>query len=307
VVQQITHVVREQVIIPDATIVENAAVGGIPNPGLGGDPTLDAAQDQFTDVVAASDSWAQRPSQSLTSSLMGGGAGDGSSDSVIGIGSGGRYGTGGGAGSGQGTGIGAGTGDAAGGAIAPFGIPGGGGGIGPKSPFMGISGNAKIVAYVCDASGSMVGKFDLLKYEIRKAVDSLKAIQAFDVIFFQERDAADAGNGHLLMANPENKRRVYNFLDEFTLAPDSDPIPGLRLAFKLKPQLIYLLTDGEFPDNAAVIAELQKLNPKKEVKINTIAFANPADQNAEYVKVLRRIAQEHGGIFKFVTAEDLGG
>src|SRR5689334_9315398 len=27
-----------QVIIPDAAIVENAPIGGIPNPGLGGDP-----------------------------------------------------------------------------------------------------------------------------------------------------------------------------------------------------------------------------------------------------------------------------
>jgi hypothetical protein len=305
-VRQIATVVKEQIIIPDATIVENAPVGGIPNPGLGGDPTREAAQDQFADVVASGESWSEKPSQSLSTSLMGGGAGDGASDSVIGVGAGGRYGTGGGSGSGQGTGVGAGTGDG-GGAISPFGVPGGGGGIGPKSPFMGISGNARIVAYVCDASGSMVGKFDLLKYEIRKAVDSLKAIQAFDVIFFQERGASDSGHGQLMMANPESKRRTYQFLDEYSLAPDSDPIPGLQLAFKLKPQLVYLLTDGEFPDNAAVLAELRRLNAKKETKINTIAFANPTDQNAEYVKVLKQIAEENGGIFKFVTAEDLGG
>src|SRR5438128_997503 len=33
------NVVQEQVIIPDATIIEGAEAGGIPNPGLGGDPT----------------------------------------------------------------------------------------------------------------------------------------------------------------------------------------------------------------------------------------------------------------------------
>ena len=34
---------REQLIIPDATIVEGAAVGGVPNPGLGSDPNLSAS------------------------------------------------------------------------------------------------------------------------------------------------------------------------------------------------------------------------------------------------------------------------
>jgi hypothetical protein len=298
---------KAQIIIPSEVIVENAAVGGIPNPGLGSDPTREAAQDQFADVVTAANSWAERPSQSLTNSLMGGGSGEGTSDSVIGVGSGKHSGSGGGIGSGKGAAAGSGAGENAGGAIAPFGVPGGGGGIGPKSPFMGISGNARIVAYVCDASGSMISQFDLLRYEIRKAVDSLKAVQAFDVIFFQEDSSVDAGNGILLMANPDNKRRTYQFLNKVECRPQSDPIPGLQLAFKLKPQLIYLLTDGDFPDNPAVLAELRKLNAAKTVKINTIAFARPDDKDKEYVKVLQTIAQEHGGQFKFVTAEELGG
>src|SRR5690349_20515749 len=35
-VDKVITVVKEQIIIPDATIVEGAEVGGIPNPGLGG-------------------------------------------------------------------------------------------------------------------------------------------------------------------------------------------------------------------------------------------------------------------------------
>src|ERR671914_2724765 len=41
---RLTTPVQEQLIIPDATIIEGAEVGGIPNPGLGGDPNLSAAQ-----------------------------------------------------------------------------------------------------------------------------------------------------------------------------------------------------------------------------------------------------------------------
>src|SRR5438067_917345 len=45
--QKLTQMVKqEQVIVPDASFTEGP-VGGIPNPGLGGDPNRAAAQDQF--------------------------------------------------------------------------------------------------------------------------------------------------------------------------------------------------------------------------------------------------------------------
>src|SRR5262245_55999220 len=62
VADTVITVVKEQIIIPDATIVEGAEVGGIPNPGLGGDPNLAAAQDQIQEVQT-SDGWANQQSQ----------------------------------------------------------------------------------------------------------------------------------------------------------------------------------------------------------------------------------------------------
>src|SRR3712207_7538590 len=61
----------------------------------------------------------------------------------------GRFGKGPAGLQGQGTGEGDG-----GGPVAPFGLPGGGGGLGPKSPFLGVSGNAMKVVYLCDSSRS---------------------------------------------------------------------------------------------------------------------------------------------------------
>jgi len=301
----IVQEVQEQIIIPDATIVDGAEVGGIPNPGLGGDPNRPAAQDEYPDVSVTSEGWSDSPSDTVNQTLMGGGSGESDNESVIGIGAnqaiGGRgRGTGGGSGDGSGSGSGDG-----GGPLAPFGVPGGGGGIGPKSPFMGVSGNARLVAYVCDASGSMMNKIDLLKREISKAVDSLRPIQAFNIIFFQEGDAAVANKSGLMMANPNNKKKAYTFLDDVSLAANSDPIPALKIAFDNKPQLTYLLTDGEFPNNDEVIAYIRERNKEKTVKINTIAFANAGEEGEEYVKILKQIAEENGGIFRFVTSQDL--
>ena len=291
---------KEPVIIPDATIIENAEVGGIPHPGLGGDETRDAAQDQFKDIPPDSTGIANKPSTSLQMALVGGGGGD-NDDNAIAVGaSGGAFGKGTGTGIGSGTGVGSGTGDG-GGPLAPFGIPGGGGGIGPKSPFMGVSGNAMKVVYLCDSSGSMMNKFDTLRQELRKAADTLKPIQSFDIIFFSE-DNFVALDKQLMLATPEVKRKAYDFLDKTAPHGSSDPIPGLKAAFATQPQLIYMLTDGDFPNNAQMLEELRKLNKDKKVKINTIAFA---DRGEEYEKMLKQVADENGGLFKFVSDTDL--
>jgi hypothetical protein len=295
--QKITQPMQEQVIIPEAAIVEGGEVGGIPNPGLGSDPNMAAAQNVDPNV-SSTDNWADKRSESLTTTLMNGGSSDDATDSVIGLGArGGVTGTGapgpGGAG-GEGTE-----------ALAPFGVPGGGQGLGPKSPFMGISGNARKVVYICDASGSMIDKIETLKQELRKSVDVLKPIQGFNVIFFKEGAfKALSTSDQLLMANADAKRQAFEFIRSMYIGPSSDPIAAIDLAFKEKPDLIYLLTDGEFDNNKAVFDRIGTVNKDKRVKINTILLLpsrESADDSQELKRAekdLKKIAVENGGTFK---------
>jgi hypothetical protein len=295
--QAAVTVSQEQVIIPDAAIM-TGDVGGVPNPGLEGDPNLAAASDLVPENTQ-SEGWNRQPSKSLQANVLGG-SGDTEANTVIGIGAAGTLGKG------KGTGVGSGDGE---GASAPFGVPGGGRGQGPK--FMGLGtggGNVRTIAYVCDASGSMMGlPFDLLKIELKKAVDMLAPIQAFNIIFFQEGKAGVLSQ-QLIMANPNNKQKAYQYLQELTVKSNSDPIPSIKKAFEQKPQLVYLLTDGAFEDNDAVINELRKLNASKGTRINTIAFfspdAPPSDRKV-CEDVLRKIASENGGMFKVVLTTDL--
>jgi hypothetical protein len=85
-------------------------------------------------------------------------------------------------------------------------------------------------------------------------------------------------------------------------------IPSLELAFAQKPELIYLLTDGDFPDNDAVIRLCRQRAGDGRTKINTIAFcAKEALDRAdtlEYIKMLKTIASDSGGRFRLVTNED---
>ena len=300
----IQRVIEEQIIVPDAAIVEGADVGGIPNPGLGGDPTRAAAQDITADTTA-SDSWADRKSETLQANLMGGGETESTADTIIGVGAAGSASI-------QSTGAGTGGGGSDGsGQIAPFGVPGGGGGIGPKANFVGISGNARRVVYVCDATGTMLGlKFKLLQKQLYKAIDILKPIQGFNVVFFKGGDSnAEWSNPfaeELVVANPQNKQRVRQFIDQFqVVGKGTNPLPALQAAFAQKPQLVYFLTDGEFNNVVGyeqVLAEVRRLNADKTVKVNTIAFMSD-DPKAE--EALQKMARENGGRFVKVSDRDL--
>jgi hypothetical protein len=311
-IRRLTNTPREQIIVPESEIVANVPQGGIPHPGLGGDPTRDAAQDQFPDVPKDTKGIAEKTGPSLQVSLMtGGGAGEEAGANIIGVGPG-ALGKGRGTGAGTGSGYGSGEGDATG-ALAPFGVPGGGGGIGPKLSFIGMTGSARRIAYVCDASGSMLNMFDALRFELRKSIEGLKPVQAFNVIFFQDQGFATVDKDRLMVANPDSKRKSYDFLDKFFVRGETNPIPALELAFKQQPELIYLLTDGDFsgPGNDAVVNFCKMKTADGKVKIKTLAFVNKESkgnpQDLEFIKALQAIAKNSGGEFRMVSDEDMGG
>lgn len=181
----------------------------------------------------------------------------------------------------------------------------GGNGIGVGSIVFQPGGGARRIAYVCDASGSMINKMPSLKNELVKAIVGLRLSQSFNAIFFQEAKCISFVENSMALATPENKRKAAAFLDSVVTVGGTDPIPGIEHAFRSHPQLIFLLTDGEFPDNDAVLRRIRELNKDHAVKINTIAFVDQGDQDVEFKKFLETIAKENGGAFKIVNEGDL--
>ena len=151
----------------------------------------------------------------------------------------------------------------------------------------------------------MLNKMATLKNELQKAVEGLKPIQSFNIIFFQDQKCVALDNDAMVPATPDNKRKAYAFLDNVTTSGTTDPIPGLTLAFSQHPQLVYLLTDGDFPDNKAVKAKIAELNHDHKTKINTIAFVNNPDTDTEFLALLEDIAKSNGGTFRHVAENEL--
>ena len=175
----------------------------------------------------------------------------------------------------------------------------------PKSP------TARIV-YVCDSSGSMLSMFDSLRGELRKSIDPLTPEQSFNVIFFQEQRFQAVDDNALIPATKDNKRRCLEFLDKMFVKGETNPIPGLDAAFKQNPEVIFLLTDGDFngPGNEAVVKYCQEKAQAGKVTINTIAFlskdSKDKPEDMEFVKALQAIAKESGGKCRVVTEDDMG-
>jgi hypothetical protein len=153
---------------------------------------------------------------------------------------------------------------------------------------------------------------DGLRIELRRSVEQLKPVQAYSVVFFQEHGFVSPHPNGLVMANGENKRRAMAFIETVKAVGKSDPIPALEFAFRAKPELIYLVTDGDFggPGNAAVVELCKRESTRQNTRVSTLALIHdregPEPAEREFVRALERIAADSGGTMKVVYPEDLG-
>jgi len=189
-------------------------------------------------------------------------------------------------------GIGAGGGD----------VTGYGQGIGGGGPdFFGLGGSARgvqKVVYVVDRSGSMYDTFSFVRHELKRSVSALRRSQKFHVIFFNVGAPLENPPRRLVPAVTAHREQLFTFLDEIVPGGGTDPIPAMRRAFEVQPDLIYLLTDGEF--KPTLMERLEEWNRDRRVRIFTIAFLGAGGG-----PMLERIAREHGGEYRYVSEDDL--
>ena len=111
--------------------------------------------------------------------------------------------------------------------------------------FYGVApGKARRVIYVVDHSSSMSGSFSGVQLELKRTISSLTKKKFFDVIFFTQNDYQEMPARAVLRASKPHKNAAYNFIDSITPGGGTDPKAALNRAFRLRPDLIYLLTDG---------------------------------------------------------------
>jgi hypothetical protein len=175
-----------------------------------------------------------------------------------------------------------------------------GGGVAPLSSFFGQTGNAYRVVYVVDVSASLMIYMDEIIREMRESVRALIPTQRFHIVLARPRHVEEFSPRRLVPAIARYKKEAMAFLDTVERIPKpgkADPIEAMKRAFAVRPELIYLLSDGDYPDIADDLErELDRLNADRAVCITAIGFDPSPDPRA----LLERIARRHGGHFRVV-------
>jgi len=191
----------------------------------------------------------------------------------------------------------------------PVAAPAGGQGLGSaagspggsSTEFMGVKTDANRVVYILDFSGSMSDgvKIDRMLLELKKSVNRLPIDHHFYVIFFDDQ-SLPMPTPAMVKATPANKTLYFSWADTESIGASSgggtDPSGSLELALKtIRPQAIYLMTDGVFVDNDKVFTIINRDNSKRNVQINTIALHDRSNEPA-----MQRIAAENHGEYRYV-------
>jgi uncharacterized protein with von Willebrand factor type A (vWA) domain len=144
----------------------------------------------------------------------------------------------------------------------------------------------------------MTDSIEPLKRELKRSVNDLQPMQKFHIIFFSSGKPLEGPANAMTWATDRNKARYYDYIDTIKAEGQTDPQWAFQRALQMEPDLIYLLTDGIFQETIAdKIIEWAKLH---KIKINTIAYVWESGGS-----LLRRIAEQTGGVYRYVSEEQL--
>lgn len=294
----VTHFTESQksVFIPTTFDDPGASADGTVT-GVAGDPTAHVINNRLKELLPQNTEPLQAGAgKSLTAALT---AGDTDAKPyAIGFGSGGNLPGSGGQSDGG----------------SPFGVPGGTG-RGPRATFYGTTGNAMKIVYIIDRTGSLVDQWRTgVQAEVKKSVHKLVPAQAFAVITFTSPDCGGAQIvGNWTSMRFANREVIQAFDFAFSEIPseggERDELEifatAFKLAFSLKPQQIFFLTDGEF--RPELLEVVDKLNRDRSVKISTIAFTVSKTSDTPTARAIRmrmkQLAERNGGAFKEIGGE----
>jgi hypothetical protein len=197
---------------------------------------------------------------------------------------------------------------------APFGTTLAGGGEFQTSVF-GLGGNARRIAFVIDATGSLIDTFPFVIAELKRTIADLSDRQAFTIIFFSGDGTIEVPPPGLHPANAEIKSRVTAWIDpashNVVTAGRGSPVGAIQQALRYRPELIFLLSDNITGQGQYEIEQQQLLNEIRRAntagtKINTIQFIYPDPLERMGLKgTMELIAEQSGGLYKFISAKDL--
>lgn len=199
-------------------------------------------------------------------------------------------------------------------AMAPF-LAASGHAAEPPSPgqpprFFGLEAVGERIVYVCDRSASMSEPDGVplaeAKRELLASIEALGDSRQFHLMFYNERPsvfAASGGRGRPMFADESTLREVRRFVEGTRAAGGTRHAEAILTAFKLSPDVVFLLTDADATDDLAA-DELDRLTKRLgRARLMVVQFGGGGDCRSPR---LARLAELSGGAYRVLepTAAD---
>jgi len=155
--------------------------------------------------------------------------------------------------------------------------------------------------FVIDHSNSMggagLGAIHAAAKELEARIDQLTDQQTFQVVAYNQSIAWLTGQ-ELIPATSDNKRKLVAFIDALAAYGQTEHRRGLLAALRLKPEVIFLLTDGGDPPLDAGQLKLIRDAAAGGTTIHCVHFGRgPTSDRGSF---LARLARDNGGSYVYV-------
>lgn len=186
-----------------------------------------------------------------------------------------------------------------------------------------LSGSMAFASFEQAANGQSAQKMEIARRELRGAVERMAADSRFNLVWFNKD--VGAWKPKLVEATEGNKRKFFDYMDRAEPNGGTNVWGGLREGLSMKVvqeadryesdvDEIFVLSDGapsvgEIIDPKQILDAVRDANSTRRVRINTVFIEGPEDKKAatgngnrpapfkmEAHELMRRLAEEHGGV-----------
>jgi hypothetical protein len=174
---------------------------------------------------------------------------------------------------------------------------------GPKadvSLFGGPAAVGRSFVFVIDRSASMgasgLGAIQAAAEELGSQIGRLTDEQTFQVVAYNQA-ALYFTDRELIPATRENQKKLVRFVANLAVYGETQHLRGLIAALRLKPEVIYLLTDGDPELNASDLALIRE-QAAGRTSIHCLHFGRGRPQSSPHS--FERLANENRGSYLYV-------
>lgn len=170
---------------------------------------------------------------------------------------------------------------------------------GSGGEFFGMRSSGRRFVYVVDCSRSMNHpheseggtRLGRLKMELTRSIGSMDPEMEFFIVFFNDRIYPMPASS-MQLASPRSQKFFLRWMTTIPADGSTDPRDALRFALRLRPDVIYFLTDGRF--SITIANDLVKLT-QPHTAIHTLALGKRSGE-----EVLKAIAAHNRGRYRFI-------